>query len=289
LNDNQTTDQQQALQAALAWQVAMGADEALTETAVDRFAARAPSISVAPEPVLGAAVAVTAAVDPSPPIPSSPLGAAARGRKGMPPDTGAEARVLAAAANDLPSLRQALENFEGCGLKATASNLVFADGNPSAPVMFVGEAPGGDEDRQGRPFVGVSGQLLDRMLGSIGLDRQTCYITNMLPWRPPGNRQPTAAELAACLPFLQRHIALVAPRLLVFVGGTSAKTLLGKSEGIMRLRGRWFNYQVPGEDKTIPAIAMLHPAYLLRVPAQKAHAWRDLLALKTRLDSDLRG
>jgi DNA polymerase len=275
LTDQATLMDQEALRAALAWQLALGADEALNETAINRFEAAPP-----------AAAAVAAASAPLPsaaPSPAAAVPRANRAAKGTPPDTGAEARQLAAAAMDLPALRQALENFEGCGLKATASNLVFADGNPAAPLMLIGEAPGGDEDRQGRPFVGVSGQLLDRMLASIGLDRDACYITNMLPWRPPGNRQPTAAELAACLPFLQRHIALVAPRVLVFVGGTSAKTLLGKSEGIMRLRGRWYDFKLPEVDEAIPALAMFHPAYLLRSPAQKALAWRDLLALQERL------
>jgi DNA polymerase len=165
--------------------------------------------------------------------------------------------------------------------------LVFGDGNPNADVMFIGEAPGADEDREGRPFVGVSGQLLDRMIASIGLDRDSAYITNILPWRPPGNRQPTPGEVAACLPFIQRHIQLVAPKVLVLVGGTSAKTLLGRKEGIMRLRGRWLAYQPEQrtgfESEPIPTLATFHPAFLLRTPGQKANAWRDLLMVKQKL------
>jgi len=164
-------------------------------------------------------------------------------------------------------------------------NLVFADGNPQAKVMVIGEGPGAQEDRQGLPFVGVSGQLLDRMLGCIGLDRTTVYITNVLFWRPPGNRTPTASEIATCLPFVERHIELVDPDYLLFVGGISAKTLLGRSEGILKLRGRWAHYQHVGLARPIPAMASLHPAYLLRQPAQKRLAWRDLLALKAAIRS----
>ena len=194
-------------------------------------------------------------------------------------------RALADASKDLESLRAALENFEGCGLKKTAKSLVFGDGNPFAEVMFIGEAPGADEDRDGIPFVGVSGKLLDRMIASIGLDRQSVYITNILPWRPPGNREPTRGEIAACLPFICRHIALVDPKILVLVGGTSAKTLLGRKEGIMRLRGRWMPLGSGKLDRPIPALAMFHPAFLLRSPGQKATAWKDLLMIKAKLRS----
>jgi len=200
-------------------------------------------------------------------------------------DTTRTARELAAAATTLQALEEALRAFDGCPLKETATNLVFGDGDPHAKVMLVGEAPGADEDRQGRPFVGVSGQLLDRMMEWIGLDRTSFYITNILYWRPPGNRQPTAAEVAACLPFIERHIEIVDPALLVFVGGSSAKTLLGRNEGIMRLRGQWFQYQSTRMSRPIPSTAIYHPAYLLRSPAQKRDAWRDLLAIKQRLQS----
>jgi uracil-DNA glycosylase len=162
---------------------------------------------------------------------------------------------------------------------------VFADGNPEARVMFVGEAPGADEDRQGLPFVGVSGQLLDRMLASIGLDRATgFYITNIVFWRPPGNRTPTTNEIAVCLPFLERHIELVAPKVLVCLGGPSAKTLLGRAEGITRLRGQWHSYASPRMAAPIDAMAVFHPAYLLRSPAHKREAWRDLLEIRDRLN-----
>ena len=279
--------------AALRWQVEAGADEALAAAPVDRLSAPA-AAAVAHSPVAvpqPAAMEPTAAAPPAPPVAPARLEAApthtsAEAPAQAPvkaPDVALAAETAAAAAPDLPALRAALAAFDGCGLKETASNLVFADGNPEADLMLIGEAPGADEDRRGLPFVGVSGQLLDHMLASIGRDRGNCYITNMLPWRPPGNRQPTAAELAACLPFLRRHIQLAAPRVLVFVGGTSAKTLLARSEGIMRLRGRWYDYAPGGERAPIPALAIFHPAYLLRSPAQKALAWRDLLTLKVYL------
>mgnify|MGYP001812900470 CR=1 FL=1 len=196
-----------------------------------------------------------------------------------PPDQAAQsARNAAAAAQDLDALRSALENFDGCALKRSASRLVFADGNPQAEIMFVGEAPGADEDRQGKPFVGRAGQLLDRMLAAIDLDREKVYIANVVPWRPPGNRTPTPQETAICLPFVKRQIELVDPKVLVCIGGSSAQTLLGIKEGITRARGKWYDYDVGG--KTIQAIAMLHPAFLLRSPARKRDTWIDLLALK---------
>jgi DNA polymerase len=195
------------------------------------------------------------------------------------------AREAAKAAPDLAALQQALRDFDGCALKKTATNLVFADGNPSASVMLIGEAPGADEDRQGKPFVGVSGQLLDRMMGAIGLDRSTFYITNVCFWRPPGNRKPTEAELAALMPFVVRHIELVKPKVLVLVGGSSAQGLLGTNDGITRLRGRWFEFQTPGLAAPIPALPLFHPAYLLRQPGLKREAWRDLVKLKARLAS----
>lgn len=195
----------------------------------------------------------------------------------------ASAREAARAAPDLAALQQALRDFDGCALKRTATNLVFADGNPEAAVMLIGEAPGADEDRQGKPFVGASGQLLDRMMGAIGLDRSTFYITNVCFWRPPGNRKPTEAELAALMPFVIRHIELVKPKVLVLVGGSSAQGLLGTNDGITRLRGRWFEYHAPGLPAPIPALPLFHPAYLLRQPGLKREAWRDLLKLKSRL------
>ncbi|MDQ2106296.1 uracil-DNA glycosylase, partial [Azospirillum isscasi] len=197
-------------------------------------------------------------------------------------EAGASARARAGEARSLEELESALRAFDGCPLKATAMSTVFADGNPAAAIMLVGEAPGEDEDRQGKPFVGVSGKLLDRMLAQVGLDRGKVYISNILPWRPPGNRSPTQAEIAACLPFLERHVELVGPKVLVPLGGTSAKTLLNRAEGITRLRGRWFDYASPGLPGPVPVIPMLHPAYLLRNPIAKREAWRDLLTLRQR-------
>ena len=195
------------------------------------------------------------------------------------------AAVAANAAATLDDLRTALEAFEGCALKATAKSTVFADGNPSARLMVIGEAPGGDEDRQGLPFVGVSGKLLDRMLESIGLTRDNAYISNVIPWRPPGNRKPTAEEVGLCVPFIERHVVLVIPEVILMVGGLSAKALLNRTEGITRLRGRWEEVSLAGLDTPIPAMATFHPAYLLRSPQQKRLAWRDLLAVKEKLDS----
>jgi DNA polymerase len=191
------------------------------------------------------------------------------------------AREAAGAAANLDELRAMLDKFDGCALKATASRLVFADGNPQARVMFVGEAPGRDEDIQGLPFVGRSGQLLDRMLAAIGLDRTAVYIANIIPWRPPGNRTPTPQESQICLPFIRRQIELADPQVLVCLGGPSAQTLLGVKEGIMRSRGRWLSYQNGTRD--IRAIATFHPAFLLRSPLQKRIAWRDFLAIKQAL------
>jgi DNA polymerase len=258
--------------ALLEWQIAMGADEALGETAPNRLAP--------PQP----APAITA------PRPSAPLGAVPS--VVSPPGALAEslaeaaqaARLQAAGAETIEALGALVAGFDGCPLKRTATNTVFLDGNPAASVMIIGEAPGAEEDRLGRPFVGRSGQLLDRMLAAIGLDRGSVQITNVIYWRPPGNRKPNAAEIAACLPFVLRHIALARPLVLVLSGGTAASALLPLSEGITRLRGRWFELAVPGLDAPVPTLAMFHPAFLLRDPARKRETWRDLLALKARLD-----
>ncbi|MHA1537495.1 MAG: uracil-DNA glycosylase [Alphaproteobacteria bacterium] len=269
--------------AALRWLIEAGADEAVGETPLDRYAS-ARSALAQPAPAQPApatpAQATPAEEAPRRPAPAPLVSAEARH---------ANARELAAGAGTLDQLRQAVENFDGCALKLTATNSVFADGDPASDVMFIGEAPGAEEDRQGLPFVGVSGQLLDRMIACIGLARggtgsAGAYITNMLFWRPPGNRNPAPDEIAACLPFVARHIELVAPRLLVFVGGTAAKTMIETTTGIMRLRGRWFDYQTP-DGATIPATPIFHPAYLLRSPAQKRDAWRDLLAIRAKLDA----
>lgn len=192
------------------------------------------------------------------------------------------ANASAQSAQTLEELRSALIAFEGCALKYTATNLVFGDGNPQSRIMLIGEAPGADEDRQGLPFVGQSGQLLDKMFATIGLTRQNFYITNIIPWRPPGNRQPTPGEAEACLPFVKRHIDLVSPDFLILVGGTAAKTLLGGREGIMRLRGAWKDY-VSDAGKKIKVMAIFHPAYLLRSPGQKREVWLDLLKIQQTL------
>ena len=192
------------------------------------------------------------------------------------------ARAIAQSCKTLEELKDALGAFTACPLKSTAKNLVFADGNSDADVMLIGEAPGRDEDIQGLPFVGQAGHLLDRMLASIALDRSNTYLTNVLPWRPPGNRAPTPAELAMCAPFVERHIELAAPKLLLLVGAVSAKQMLGSNSGIMKLRGNWGVVKVGSLE--ISALPIFHPAYLLRLPAQKRLAWRDLLAFKAKLD-----
>jgi uracil-DNA glycosylase len=253
-------------EAALRWLVEMGADEAVGAAPLDRFAA---------PPAAAPAAAVRAAA-PAPAIEAPTT----IGRQAA---TAQTAAAIAQAAPTLEALRAALAQFEGCPLKATATNLVFADGNPKARLMLVGEAPGADEDRQGKPFVGVSGQLLDRMLACIGFDRTSAYITNILPWRPPGNRSPTAAEIAICLPFVERQIELVAPDVLVLLGGTSAKTLLQTADGIVKTRGKWLRYASSSMAQPVDAIATYHPAYLLRSPAQKRDSWRDLLMIKNKL------
>lgn len=267
--------------ATLRWLAEMGADEAIGQDAVNRFALRqeTPPSPAIPRPNRAEAerraLPARAAEPPPPQARPAPQGVAAQ-----------SATALAQSARTLEELRAALAGFEGCPLKATATNLVFADGNPSARIMIVGEAPGADEDRQGKPFVGVSGQLLDRMLAWIGLDRTKVYITNILPWRPPGNRSPTAAEIAVCLPFAERQIELVKPDILVLLGGTAAKALLGTSEGIIKTRGKWHTYTSPGLQQPIATIATYHPAYLLRSPAQKRDSWRDLLSIKSKMKAN---
>jgi DNA polymerase len=202
----------------------------------------------------------------------------------VPPDAAAiAAREAVKSAKTLDELREALSRFEGCALKNTAKNLVFADGNPKARVMFVGEAPGADEDREGLPFVGRSGKLLDRMMAAIGLDRTSAYIANIVPWRPPGNRTPTPQESAICLPFIRRQIELADPDILICLGKPSMQTLLGINDGIKASRGRWREYDTG--SRVIKAMATFHPAYLLRTPAEKKFVWRDMLALKKALNS----
>ncbi len=183
---------------------------------------------------------------------------------------------------NLEELKNAMLNFNGCPLKETALNTVFADGSPDAQVMLIGEAPGADEDAQGVPFVGQSGQLLNKIFASIGLSRNKIYIANIVPWRPPGNRTPTDAEIAICQPFIERHIELIKPKMLVFLGGVAAKTLLKTNKSITSLRGALHNY-ITSDSNIIPCIATYHPAYLMRSPGQKAQVWSDVLRIKLKL------
>jgi len=278
-------DLQQSL-ALLKLYIEWGADEAIESTPQSRLGAThlsAPAPAKPPVPRPSSTPTVPQLSEqPTPSFRAAPPPAKAPMIARGPTDQAAvlSAREAARAATDLASLRAALTRFDGVSLSRTATNLVFADGNPAAKVMLVGEAPGADEDRLGLPFVGVSGQLLDRMMASIGLDRTSFYITNVCFWRPPGNRKPTDIELAAQKPFVERHIELVAPKILVLVGAAAAQGLLGTTEGITRLRGRWFQYRLRENGPTIPALPIFHPAYLLRQPAQKRETWRDLLKVK---------
>jgi uracil-DNA glycosylase family 4 len=264
----------------LAFYIAAGADALVGEEPVDRMADAAPPApaavpALAPAPVRARPAEgrrVEAPGAQRAPAPAAP----------PPPEIAVmAAREAATRAKNLDELRTLLEGFHGCALHATATQLVFADGNPQARVMFVGEAPGYEEDISGKPFVGRSGKLLDLMIEAIGLDRSTAYIANVVPWRPPGNRTPTPQETAICLPFIRRQIELADPDILVCLGGPAAQTLLGVKDGITRMRGRWFAYDTGARE--IRAIATLHPAYLLRQPLQKRLAWRDFLAIKKAL------
>lgn len=258
--------------AALEWMVELGVTDAVAEDPLDSYAL--PERLAEPKP----AAAPPAAPGSAPARPAVALVAKVEG-----PDPVAEARRLATAAASLDDLREALLRYDLCDLKKGARNTVFADGNPAARVMIIGEAPGRDEDQQGKPFVGRAGQLLDRMLAAIGLSRDApdplnaAYITNVLPWRPPQNRDPEPAEIAQMLPFLARHVELAAPDLIVLMGNAACTAALGQ-RGILRLRGTWT------EAFGRPALPLTHPAYLLRTPAAKREAWADLLALRARLD-----
>ncbi|MDY0871308.1 uracil-DNA glycosylase [Dongia rigui] len=269
--------------ALLRFNLDAGADAAIEEAPISRFGLA----GVRLETAAPKASAPMRATDPAPANVTAPRAPAVPTAAILGANDRAlaeSARAAAASAGSLDELREILQRFEGIeSLRGRATNMVFADGNPESRVMLVGEAPGADEDRLGKPFVGVSGQLLDRMLGSIGLDRTSFYITNICFWRPPGNRKPTEAELVAQAPFVQRHIELVKPRVLVLVGASSAHALLGTNDGITRLRGRWFDYKSAGLANAVPALPIFHPAFLLRQPAQKRETWADLLKLKSRL------
>jgi len=267
-----------------------GVDVALSEEPVDRFAARTVAQNAAPQAARAEPPVEPPAAEPLPllfeqaPAPPVSVGQFAKPALAVPSEAAVmAAREAAGSAQSLAELRATLERFEGCNLRLTATKLVFSDGNPEARVMFVGEAPGIEEDLQGLPFVGRSGKLLDRMIAAIGLDRTSAYIANVVPWRPPGNRTPTPQETEICRPFIERQIALAAPDFLILLGGASAKQILQTSEGILRLRGQWRSYDAGG--RKVRAMATLHPAYLLRQPLQKKLAWRDLLALRGALGS----
>ena len=251
--------------AVLDWYRAAGVDIAVGDEPVDRFAtsAAAPAKRVLP-----------AAAGPAPaPAPAAPL-----------VTNPAETREIAAAATTLEQLRTAMDAYDGCVLKHRATQLVFADGNPEAEIMMVGEGPGEQEDKLGKPFVGRAGQLLDRMLGAIGLDRTKVYIANMVPWRPPGNRNPTPDELAQCAPFLHRQVELVNPKLLVTLGNVPTQALFETAQGITRMRGNWKTLRL--NSWSGPVLPTLHPAFLLRTPGAKAQAWKDMLSLKQAMMRD---
>ncbi|HQT46163.1 MAG: uracil-DNA glycosylase [Acidocella sp. 20-63-7] len=263
---------------ALRLQLEWGADEALLEAAQDRRVSSA------------AVVLPVAAARDAPPAPATRT--VARGGAHPAPQGAAQAERIAAGCTTLEALREAMAGFTGCALRDTATQLVFGDGAEDARLVIVGEAPGAEEDRAGRPFIGQAGQLLDRMLGSIGLDRTRVRIVNTVPWRPPGNRAPTEGEIAMCVPFLRRQIALVRPGGLLALGAVAAKALLGeaeRSQGIRRLRGRWQEVEIPGLDAPLPCLPSYHPAYLLRMPSAKAEAWLDLLALRDWIENGVTG
>ena len=266
-----TPDPAPTVQQLLAFYLEAGVDCALTDEPVNRLS----------DPD----IAIPAASDVAPPRPVRMAAAipALSGEPAMAPEAAmVSAREAARTAPTLEVLRELLEKFDGCALKSTATRLVFADGNPQARVMFVGEAPGREEDIEGLPFVGRSGQLLNRMIAAIGLDRSSAYIANVIPWRPPGNRTPTPQETQICLPFIQRQIELVNPDVLVTLGNPSTQTLLSTREGIMKTRGKWFDYNTG--TRVIRALATFHPAYLLRSPSYKRMAWQDLRAIAKALE-----
>jgi uracil-DNA glycosylase family 4 len=280
-----TVTERQVLIAALQWHIDAGADDAYANEPCDVTVLRRDDLSTPVIPVKQQETTF--------PVVTSVVSKPVEGTSVL----RTEAIKLAAAANTLDELKAAIAAFEGIGLKKTATNLVFCDGNPAAPVMLVGEAPGADEDAQGKPFVGVSGQLLDRILKTINLDRKdpeparSIYISNILNWRPPGNRTPTPAEVELSLPFIERHIVLAKPKLLILCGGVSAKGLLNTETGISKLRGRWHDFRprtgIDSSGFSVPAIATYHPSYLLRTPGQKRAVWHDMLNIQEKLRTGL--
>jgi DNA polymerase len=288
MNEHGDIPEQTALD-VLRWYREMGVDEAVSETPLDWATVedrRGDLPSLAP-PVAKPATpppARSAALRRAAPPPSQPAAPSAKPSRDAPTAATLAARELAAEAADLESLEQALAGFDGCPLRKTAKNLCFARGNPQARLMLVGEAPGRDEDLSGQPFVGRAGQLLDKMLAAIGLGPDDVYVTNVVYWRPPGNRTPTPQEVQACQPFLQRQIELADPDVLVLLGGAAAKQMLATDQGIMRLRGKWKSLENAG--KPIRTLATLHPAFLLRNPVSKRLAWRDLLTVQAALEGN---
>lgn len=279
------------LAALLRWYDDSGVDLCIDERPVDRFAlARQKAAEPAPVPPQPAAPARGpadgAAARPSTPRTSSDTASDLRSAAEMPLGTAAaaaKAQSLAAGCHSLEALKEAIAGFDGLSLKTTATNLVFADGNPASGFMLIGEAPGADEDRLGLPFVGASGKLLDRMLAAIGRGRESAYITNIVNWRPPGNRKPQPQEIAVSLPFIERHIELVNPAIVLLLGDTAARALLAKEIGISKLRGQWHALKLPRLSRPIPVMATFHPAFLLRTPAQKRQSWRDMLSAHDRV------
>lgn len=259
----------------LEWYLEAGVDEACAPEASNYFTA--PPYTAEPDAMLAPQLV--------PPAVQSPASAVQRAKAPAAPlqtpsAAMAAARALADAAQDLATLEAAVQQFEGCAIKKTAHRTVFADGNPSSGLMIIGEAPGEQEDIEGIPFCGSSGQLLDRMLAAIGLDRRTVYISNTVFWRPPGNRPPNGDEINACLPLVEKHIALVNPKLLVLAGGTATKALLKSDAAVTRMRGRFYDYANPYMTQPVQTLVTFHPSYLLRSPAQKRFAWADLLLLQ---------
>jgi len=290
------TENLSALQ-VLQWHIDVGADEAVSDTLVNAFELKPPVKSkqavlgstqtAIEQPLATKSMNISAMTAPKAEskndlipqrISSAPHGMIL----GM-----AEAEIdavkSAGAAKTLDELLTALNNFEGCPLSRTATNIVFADGNPEAKIMLIGDAPGADEDRLGTPFAGNTGALLNKMLAAIGLDRTSVYMSNIVNWRPPGNRVPTDTEISVCMPFIKRHIELVKPDIIIMVGGVATKALLGMPNGIARARGKWVDYKSDGLEKTIQAMAMFHPDYLLKSPAKKAEAWKDLQSIAKKL------
>ncbi|WP_135081754.1 uracil-DNA glycosylase [Terasakiella sp. SH-1] len=273
----------------LKWYLEMGVDETIGDESVDRYAATAELLERKKAAAQVQQAQQAQQGGPRAPMMGKPAPVAQQQVQAT--DEMVHSAVeMARKAQSVEELREAVLSFEGCHLKKTAMNTVFADGNPKADIMFIGEAPGADEDRQGVPFVGASGKLLDKMLHSCGLedevgDRSKIYISNVLFWRPPGNRNPTLSEIAVCLPFVERHIELVDPKMIVMLGGAAAKAVLGVHDGISRLRGRWFTHATPGLSRPVQATALFHPAYLLRSPAQKRRAWGDLLSIVEKLET----